>query len=127
MTPREPGWKQGLEPDLDPEEVYESFRQLLENLPMSLRDLARTIERDRTTVSRWKTGEKIASLEEQQQVFEAVEEELRSIQGRVDHAQEMASALREVEEAHRAHEASWDQETLADLKEANERVRELTG
>lgn len=123
-----PKWKDGLQEDLDPEAVYEPFRRLLsEYLPMSLRELARRIDKDRTTVSKWKSGQLIPTLEQQEEVTQEVAEALREMQEQLERVEAVDEALRAVEDAHDAHQGTWDEETREALEEANQRVRELLG
>lgn len=126
MFSPEANWKTGLQKDVDPEMVCEPFRRLLANyLPISLRELASRIDRDRTSVSKWKSGQLVPSLEEQKKVAREVKEVLQEMQEQLDRVEEINSALEEIESAHEAHQGNWDEETREALEEANERVREL--
>lgn len=121
-----PAWKDALQEDLDPEDVYEPFRRLLaEYLPMSLRELARGMGKDRTTVSKWKSGDLIPTLEQQQDVVREVGERLQEMREQLGRVEEMNEALEEVELAYQEHQGRWDEETRKGLEEANARVREL--
>lgn len=122
-------WKNGLQPDIDPDEAYEPFRRLLAAyLPMSQQELSSAVGKDRTTVSKWKSagpGGLKATLTQQRKVTEAVRSRLREIEQQVNHAEEMIEALEAVVAAHEEHSGQLDPESLEALEEANDRVREL--
>ena len=56
MPSSRPSWRLGLQEDVDSEALYRPFRDLLaKHLPMTQEELATEIDRDRTTVNRWKS------------------------------------------------------------------------
>lgn len=119
-------WKNGLQPDISSEVVYRPFQRLLAAyLPMSQQELASAVEKDRTTVSKWKSGELKPTLAQQMDVTDAVRSRLREIAQQVTRAEEMIEVLEEVVAAHEEHSGQLDPESLEALEEANDRVREL--
>ena len=124
-----PSWKLGLKPDVDLDAVYEDFRVLLsEHLPMSMEKLASELERNRTTVSKWKSkksSEWKAGLSTQRQVIEVVQERVRAIEQQVGKVQEMLDALDGVETAYKEHTRKLDHQSLDKLSAAKDRVRAL--
>ena len=121
-----PTWKLGLQSSINEDEVYGPFRVLLElQLPMSDGELASKVEKDRTTVTKWKSVESKAPLALQRKVVQAVRERLEEMTQHVDAAEEMIKALEAVEAALLEHRKEFDPETLTPLREANDQVRDL--
>ena len=124
-----PSWKLGLKPDVDLAAVYEDFRVLLsEHLPMSMGKLASVLERNRTTVSKWKSekaSEWKAGLTTQRKVIEVVQEHARAMNQQVIKVQQMLTALEGVGTAYKEHTEKLDHQSLDKLSAANDRVREI--
>jgi hypothetical protein len=129
VPPSKPAWQRGLQPDVDPEEVYASFRNLLSNyLPMSQDDLGEALGgTDRTTISKWKAtpAKAKAPLFKQSLAVDAVLERVRKIEEHAHRVRAMVGALQGVESAYERHSATLDGETMQELQAANDRVREL--
>ena len=124
-----PSWKLGLKPDVELDAVYEDFRVLLsEHLPMSMGKLASELERNRTTVSKWKSKKSSdwkAGLSTQRKVIEVVQEHARAIEQQVIKVQQMLTALEGVGTAYKEHTEKLDHQSLDELSAANDRVRDL--
>ena len=122
-------WKLGLKPDIDPTVVYEGFRVLLsEHLPMSQDELASALDRNRTTVSKWrskKPSDPRAGLTTQRKVIDVVRERVRAIDQQVFKVERMLDALQGVEAAYKQHMRKLDPQGLDMLSAANDRVRDL--
>ena len=129
MPSSTPPWRLGLQPDINAEEVYQPFRDLLRShLPMTQEELATEIGRVRTTVNRWKSeraAEWKAGLTAQRKVLRAVRERLEAIERQAGKVEEMIEALAGVGAAQEEHTRKFSQENLAALKKANDQVRDL--
>lgn len=66
------------------ERVYDAFRNVLHNLPMSYAELARHIGVSQPAISRWANGETRPSLQCMSSVLGAVKNRLREIQEAVE-------------------------------------------
>ena len=124
-------WRLGLQPDISAEAVYQPFRDLLKShLPMTQEELAKEIDRDRTTVNRWKSersSEPKAGLSSQRSVINAVRTRLLAIRRQTDRVERLIKALEGVGTAQRKHSKRLDSESLGKLSAANDGVRALLG
>ena len=124
-------WRLGLQPDISAEALYQPFRDLLKShLPMTQEELATEIDRDRTTVNRWKSERSSdwkAGLTSQRSVIHAVRTRLLAMQRQTVKVELLIQALERVGTAQREHSRRHDSESLDKLKAANEQVRALLG
>ena len=81
--------------EVEAEQVYEAFRDVLHSLPMSYADLARRIGVSQPAISRWANGDTRPSLECMVAVLAAVNGRLVEIQETVGRSNRVVALLTE--------------------------------
>lgn len=99
---RVPAWFVAVGRDAHAERIYEIFRSVLVNLPMSASDLARRLRVSQPTVSRWTTGAARPSLGEMTGALEIIDDYLAGLHGKLRYLERVLDVVQEAVEAARS-------------------------
>lgn len=120
---RFPSWWVTLGPDTA-SNLRQVFADVMNELPMSQRELARRLGVDPSTVTRWAAGEAAPAAEKMLEAIEEVREYVKPLFKRASLAQEMIQQVIEADEAEFGSQVEQDakgrvQELLEEWKEAD--------
>lgn len=116
-------WLAVWQDDID--RVYQAFRDVLSDLPMSHADLAEQLGVSQPTISRWASGKISPALEDMLATVEAIQARLTELQNRAQHAREVLAAVQTADAEFDRYERNRTERNLKRQTTAKKRLHEL--